>query len=77
MDIASQMPVVEGGPAGSGVFEATISAAPELHRGAALGDIMKKRLLKISRRIAAWGAQPRFCRVASQSPLPAAGGPGS
>ncbi len=29
MDVAPKIPVVEGGPAGSGVFEATISTAPE------------------------------------------------
>jgi sugar phosphate isomerase/epimerase len=33
--------------------------------------------LPIFRRIAASSAQPRFCRVAPKSPLPAAGGPGS
>ena len=32
-----QAPVREGGPAGSGVYEATISAAPERLGGAALG----------------------------------------
>ena len=44
MDVASKIPVVEGGPAGSGVLEATISTAPEQHGGAALGNILKKAL---------------------------------
>jgi len=39
MDVASQIPVVEGGPAGSGVCEATISTAPEQLGGAVLGNI--------------------------------------
>jgi hypothetical protein len=43
-ELSSQIPVVEGGPAGSGVFKATISAATEQLGGAALGNIWKKCL---------------------------------
>jgi hypothetical protein len=46
MDVALKIPVVEGGPAGSGVFEATISTDPEQHGGAALGNILKELLLR-------------------------------
>jgi hypothetical protein len=49
MGVASQIPVVEGGPAGSGVLEATISAAPERLGGAVLGSILIKHSAKISR----------------------------
>jgi hypothetical protein len=58
MDIASKIPVVEGGPAGSGVFEATISTPPERHGGAALGSILIKNSAKISLRIPASSTQP-------------------
>jgi hypothetical protein len=37
--LSSQFPVVEGGPAGSGVFGATISTAPERLGWAVLGNI--------------------------------------
>jgi hypothetical protein len=37
MGVASQIPVAEGGTAGSGVLEATNSAAPERPGGAVLG----------------------------------------
>ena len=57
-DIASQIPVVEGGPAGSEVFEATISAAPERLGGAVLGNILEKHFSKISIRILASSTQP-------------------
>jgi hypothetical protein len=39
MGVASKIPVLERGPAGSGVIEATISAAPERPGGAVLGEI--------------------------------------
>jgi len=77
MDITPTTPVAERGPAESGVLEATISDAPQRLGGAALGDILRKGFLTIFRRIEASGAQPRFCRVAPQSPLPAARGTGS
>jgi hypothetical protein len=38
-EFASKIPVAEGGPAGSEVPGATISAAPERLGGAVLGDI--------------------------------------
>jgi hypothetical protein len=41
MGVASKIPVLEGGPAGSGVFEATISTAPERPGGAGLGKILR------------------------------------
>jgi hypothetical protein len=71
MGFASTIPVLEGGPAGSGVLEATISAAPERLGGAGLGDILGY-FAEVRLRV----SLPSFCRVASQSPLPAAGGPG-
>jgi hypothetical protein len=71
MDIASKIPVVEGGPAGSGVLEATISAAPERLGGAALGNILKKRFLKISRTTASMNRPRAVVQVAPKSPLPA------
>jgi hypothetical protein len=39
MDVASQIPVVEGGPAGSGVYEATIRSLAERLGARLLGDI--------------------------------------
>jgi hypothetical protein len=50
MGVASKIPVLEGGPAGSGVLEATISAAPERLGGAGLGNILKECSSKIFRR---------------------------
>jgi hypothetical protein len=58
MDVASKIRVVEGGPAGSGVIGATISAAPERLGGAGLGNILEKHFSKISIRILASSTQP-------------------
>jgi len=77
MVVASKIPVVEGGPAGSGIIEATIRSATEQLGGALLGNIFVKHSLRISLRIAASSTQPRFCRFAPKNPLPAAGGPRS
>jgi hypothetical protein len=77
MGVASKIPVVEGEPAGSGVVEATIRSMAERLGAILLGNIFVKCFLRIFRRIVASSAQPRFCRVAPKSPLPAAGGPGS
>ncbi len=77
MDIASKIPVVEGGPAGSGVFGATISTATERLGGAVLGENRERALLRYFAEVQLRVAPPDFCRVASKSPLPAAGGPGS
>jgi len=48
MPLSSQIPVVEKGPAGSRVFAATISDAPERPGGAGLGNIFRKCFLRIS-----------------------------
>jgi hypothetical protein len=47
MEFASKIPVVERGPAGSGVFGATISTAPERLGGAVLGNIGREPFLMI------------------------------
>jgi len=76
MVVASKIPVVEGGPAGSGVFEATISAAPERLGGEALGNIGIEPFLMIFRRTGTPGTPSRSCLVRSpgiRSPFPGAG----
>jgi hypothetical protein len=61
MGIASKIPVLEGGPAGSGVREATISAAPERPRGAVLGETKKVLFKDISQKSASVSAPADFC----------------
>jgi len=63
--MSSKAPVQEGGPAGSGVFGTTISAAPERPGGAVLGENKERALL-------GHFAEVRL-RVTPQSPLPAGG----
>jgi len=75
--MSSKAPVQEGGPAGSGVFGTTISAAPERPGGAVLGEIKKELFPDISQKSGSVYLRRPFCRSAPQSPLPAAGGPGS
>jgi hypothetical protein len=72
-DIVSKIPVLEGGPAGSGVFVATISAAPERPGGAVLGENMERAPLGYFAEVRLRVSPPSFCRSAPKSPLPAAG----
>jgi len=58
-------PSVEGGPAGSGVFVATSSAAPERHGGAVLGEIKKELFPDISQK-----SGSMYLRRPSAGPLP-------
>jgi len=55
-------PSVEGGPAGSGVLEATISAAPEKHVGAVLGKNNKKAFFGYFAEVRFRVSPPDFCR---------------
>jgi len=60
-----QAPVREGGPAGSGVYEATIRAAPEPPGGAVLGEIKERALSDISQK-----SGSVYLRRPSAGPLP-------
>ena len=68
-------PVREGGPAGSGVREATISAAPEGLERAVLGNIVKELSPDISQN-PGLERSAVILRSASKSPLPVGGGKG-
>jgi hypothetical protein len=76
MGFASTIPVLEGGTAGSGVLEATISAAPERLGGAGLGKTEERVIFGYFAEVRLRVSPPSFRRVAPRSPLPAAGGPG-
>ncbi len=69
-------PVREGGPAGSEVFGATISAAPERPGGTVLGETKERALLGYFAEVRLRVSPPSFCRFAPKSPLPAAGARG-
>jgi hypothetical protein len=73
MDIASMIPVVEGGPAGSEVPEATIRSPAERLGAGLLRDLFRKGFSSDISQNRGFECSAPILQVAPQSPLPPPG----